>query len=166
MRLHWGQEQNWMNLMLMSKNNRFCLLPLHLSHVKNGVWLRKRGISTYDYFITEIIKFMHQSIPAAPNPPPPRSLTSTPGISIIFALDGKLPGVGTLELSNPPGWWQKKRANTPSSVNTATFFIDRTVKECHFKHFNVRFFGSINVFLCNTVILIKTSRRDDTSLWF
>ena len=36
-----------------------------------------------------------------------------PGISIFFALDGKFPGVGT-----------KKRANAPSSVNTATFFID------------------------------------------
>ena len=98
-------------------------------------------------------------------PVPPSGLT--PGISIFFfASHGKFPGVGTLELSNRPGWGRKKRANAPSSVNTATFFIDRTVKECHFKHFNVRFFGSINVFLCNSVILIKTSRRDDTSLWF
>ena len=65
----------------------------------------------------------------------------------------------TLELS---GWGRKKRANAPSSVNTATFFIDRTVKECHFKHFNVRFFGSIDVFLCNSArILIKTSCHDD-----
>ena len=94
-------------------------------------------------------------------PVPPSGLT--PGHKHFFASDGKFPGVGTLELS---GWGRKKRANAPSSVNTATFFIDRTVKECHFKHFNVRFFGSINVFLCNTVILIKTSRRDDTSLWF
>ena len=59
-----------------------------------------------------------------PGPPP----GWPPGISIFFALDGKFPGVGTLELSNPPGWWRKKRANAPSSVNTATFFIDRTVK--------------------------------------
>ena len=63
---------------------------------------------------------MHQSIPPAPRPPP--------GISIFFALDGKFPGVGTLELSNSPGWGRKKRANAPSSVNTATFLIDRTVK--------------------------------------
>ena len=46
----------------------------------------------------------------------------------FFALDGKFPGVGTLELSNPPGWGRKKRANAPSSVNSATFFIDRTVQ--------------------------------------
>ena len=30
----------------------------------------------------------------------------TPGH--YFALDGKLPGMGTLELSNPPGWGRKK----------------------------------------------------------
>ena len=78
----------------------------------------------------------------------------------------KFPRVRTLELSNSPGWGRKRRANVPSSVNTATFFIDRRVEECHFKHFNARFFGSINVFLCNNAILIKTSRSDDTSLWF
>ena len=40
----------------------------------------------------------------------------------------EFPGVGTLELSNPPGWGREKRANTPSSASTATFFIDRTVE--------------------------------------
>ena len=69
---------------------------------------------------------------------------------------------GTLELSNTPGWGRKKRANSPSSVYTATFFIDRTVERCHFKHFNVRFFVSVNLFLCDsTRILIKISRRND-----
>ena len=63
------------------------------------------------------------------SPPPPHPLPGwPPGISIFFALDDKFPGVGTLELSNPSGCERKKRANTPSSVNTATFFIDRTVK--------------------------------------
>ena len=46
----------------------------------------------------------------------------------VFGLDGKFPGVGTLELLNPPRWGRKKRTNAPSSVNTATFFIDRTVE--------------------------------------
>ena len=58
----------------------------------------------------------------------------------LFALKGKFQGVGTLEVLNPSGWGRKKRANAPSSVNTATFFIDRTVEYCRFKHFNVRFF--------------------------
>ena len=104
---------------------------------------------------------MHQSIPPVPSPPPPPPPPGwPPGISFCFALDGKFPRVGTLELSNPPGWGRKKRAD-PSSVSTATFFIDRTVEWCHFKHFQVRFFVSINVFLCNNAtILIKTSRRD------
>ena len=66
---------------------------------------------------------MHRSIPAAPSAPPP-----PPGNWHFFALDGKFPGVGTLELSNPPGWERKKRTNAPSSVNTATFFIDCTVE--------------------------------------
>ena len=59
-------------------------------------------------------------------PAPPRA--DPRALAFFFALDGKFPGVGTLELSNPPGWGRKKRANAPSSVNTATFFIARTVK--------------------------------------
>ena len=73
--------------------------------------------------------------------------------------------MGTLELSNSPRWGRKKRANAPFSVNTATFFIDRKVEKCHFKHFNARFFVSINVFLCNSAILIKTSCRVTTPVY-
>ena len=63
--------------------------------------------------------FMHQSIPPVPSPPP----GLTPGHKHNFCLGWQIHGVGTLELSNPPGWGRKKRANAPSSVNTATFFI-------------------------------------------
>ena len=49
-------------------------------------------------------------------------------VVVVVALNGKFPGVATLELSNPPGWERKKRVNALSSVNTATFFIDRTVE--------------------------------------
>ena len=45
---------------------------------------------------------------------------------IFFALDGKFPRVETPEVSNSTGRGRKKRANAPSSVNTATFFIDCT----------------------------------------
>ena len=81
---------------------------------------------------------MHQSIPASPSTPLPPG--SPPGISLFFRLGWQIPGVGTLEMSNPSGWGRKKRANVLSSVNTATFFIDGTVESCHFKHINVRFF--------------------------
>ena len=84
----------------------------------------------YPYFslndrLLVISLVMHQSIPPAPRHSPPPG--PTPGHwNFFFALDSKFPGVGTLELSNPPGWGRKKRVNARSSVNTATFFIDRT----------------------------------------
>ena len=75
------------------------------------------------------------------------------GWGVLSAWAVKSPGVGGGEM----------RANAPSTVNTATFFIDCTVKKCRFKHFNVWFSVSSNVFLCNsTRILIKTWHRDDT----
>ena len=67
---------------------------------------------TFSHFVIDTI--MPQSIP--------------PALAFFFALDGKFPGVGTLELSNPLGWGRKKRTTAPSSVNTATFFINRTAK--------------------------------------
>ena len=58
---------------------------------------------------------VHQSIPAAPK-------------ALAFFLPWMANSWGWgLELSNPLGWGRKKRANATSSVNTATFFIDRTV---------------------------------------
>ena len=69
---------------------------------------------------------MHQSIPPAPSPPPPPPPPPADPRAMAF-LDAKFPGVGTFELSNSPGWGRKKRTNSLSSVNTATFFIDCTV---------------------------------------
>ena len=75
-------------------------------------------------------KIMHKSIPAPPAPPlpPPRLCPGHWHFCILFPLDGKFPGVWTFKLSNPPVWGRKRRANIPSSVNTATFSIDRTVE--------------------------------------
>ena len=56
-------------------------------------------------------KIMHQSIPPAPSTPPPPGWP--PGIGIFFALDCKFRGVGTFELSNPPGWGRKKKGKCP-----------------------------------------------------
>ena len=102
---------------------------------------------------------MVYAIPPAPRPPraDPREL------AFFFALDGKFPGVGTLELANPPGWGRKKRANVPSSVNTATFFsLIAQSKSAILSISMCVFLFEINVFLCHGArILIKTSRRDD-----
>ena len=43
-----------------------------------------------------------------------QSISPTPGAdprasAFFFALDGKFPGLGTLELPNPPGWGRKKQ---------------------------------------------------------
>ena len=83
----------------------------------------------------------------------PRPACCPLGISIFFALDGKLPGVGTLEKSNPP------KGGGGSFVSSHSQIV-------LFKLFNVRFSVSINVFLCNSTRILKTARHDDTSLWF
>ena len=72
--------------------------------------------------------FMHQSIPAAPSTPARLPRAEPWALTFLFGLDGKFPGVETLELSNLPGWGREKRANAPSSINTTTFFIDCTVE--------------------------------------
>ena len=105
---------------------------------------------------------MNQSVPAAPAPHP----RAAPGHKHFFCLAWQITG-GWRLLSCPIPWGgkKKKRANAPASINTATFFIDLTVEWYHFKHFNVRFV-LINVCLCNSAMLIKTSRYDDTNLLF
>ena len=45
----------------------------------------------------------------AVNQAPPPTPGLTPGHQHFFALDGKFPGLGTLELPNPPGWGRKKQ---------------------------------------------------------
>ena len=44
----------------------------------------------------------------------------------FFALSGKFPAVGSLELSNPPGWGQKKRA-MPCPSSTLQHFLPITL---------------------------------------
>ena len=99
---------------------------------------------------------MHQSIPPAPSHPPPPGLT--PWHRIFFALDGKFPGVGTLELSNPPGG-DEKRGQMPRPPSTIQHFS--LIAQSKSAILMCDFFFAINVFLCNSArILIKTSRRD------
>ena len=50
----------------------------------------------------------------------------------FFALDGKFPGVETPELSNPPGWGQKKGENAPSSVSSHSRIVPFGILMCDF----------------------------------
>ena len=62
---------------------------------------------------------------AQPHRPAPPLRAYPRALAFFFCLDGKFPGVGTLELSRRG---RKRRANAPSFVNTATFFIDLIVE--------------------------------------
>ena len=76
---------------------------------------------------------MLQSIPAAPSAPPPPRLT--PEHWHFFCLGSQIPGGGDSLAVESPRIEMKKEGKCLSSINTATFFIDRTVEWCYFKHF-------------------------------
>ena len=118
---------------------------------------------------------MHQSIPPAPSPRLPPCPRADPWVLAFF-----LPWI-----ANSRGWGllscqisrgeDEKRGQMPRPPSTLQHlsFIDLTIELggggvgwCHFKHFNVQFFVSVYVFLCNSarILTILTSTR--TSLWF
>ena len=74
------------------------------------------------------IVIMHQLIPpASSSPPPPGADPAALALFLPWMANARGWGLN-FELSISPGWGQKKRANAPSSVYTATFFIDHTVE--------------------------------------
>ena len=64
---------------------------------------------------TSLLKFTNSRL----RPAPPST-----GINVFFCVGWQIPGDGDYPLQ----WGGKKRANAPSSDNTATFFNDRTVE--------------------------------------
>ena len=103
-----------------------------------------------------------QLSPDLPTPPPPGL---TPGLCHFFCLGWQIPGGWRLLSCQIPGDGDKKRGQMSLPPSTLQLiFLDRTVEECQFKHFNGQFFVLINIFLCNSAILIN-SRCDNTSLW-
>ena len=124
-----------------------------------------RNVQMFDYHC-RADAVMRESIPAAPSAPPPPFSRAEPRALAFFCLGWQIPGGGDSWAVKSPGVGTKKEGKCPVLRQHCNIFVDRTVEEYHFKLFNVRFFVSINVFLCNSASLIKTSRRDETSLWF
>ena len=95
----------------------------------------------------------------SPHPNPGWSL----GISIFFALNGKFPGVGNLE-SQIPCVGTQKEGKCPVHRQHCNIFHWPHSRVVTLKHFNVRFFLSLNIFPCNSAILIKTYVSDHQRL--
>ena len=91
---------------------------------------------------------MHQSIPAAPSPPPPRADPRALAFFLRWMADSH---------------GREKRVQIPCPQSTLQHFsLIAQSNSAVLKHFNVHFFVSSNVFLCNSArILIKTSHCDD-----
>ena len=71
--------------------------------------------------------------------------------------------LGHLSCQMPLPLGRKKRASAPPSINIEEIFTDRTDEKCHLlRHFNVQFVVSVYICLCNSAIIAKTSRPDDT----
>ena len=72
-------------------------------------------------------------------------------------------GLGHLSCQMPLPLGRKKRVSAPPSIKIEEIFTDRTDEKCHLlRHFNVQFVVSVYIYLCNSAIIAKTSRPDDT----
>ena len=163
------KKLNWqvmMTMMMMPLNNRrrnqevpliFTRVLLQWKHTTVAVQMTLAPTGTHSNAL-----LMHQSIPPAPSPPAPSPGADPRGISIFFCLGWQIPGGGDSWAVKSPGMGTKKEGKCPVLRQHCNIFHWSHSQTCHFKYFNVRFFVSINVFLCNSArILIKTSRRDD-----
>ena len=71
---------------------------------------------------------MHQPIPAAPDLHPPIYRADPWALAFFWPWMANSWRWGLLTCQVPRSRDEKKRTNAPSSVNTATFFTDRTVE--------------------------------------
>ena len=123
-KIHWVRHHNFYQL--EHKRPK----PAYIIRVKEPAPLFEPGVKVHCTSLNiKIIAFipipLNASVISSCAQPPAPELTLGPSQFFAFL---QIPGVGTLELSNPPEWGRKKRANALSFVNTATFFIDRTVE--------------------------------------
>ena len=73
------------------------------------------------------LDLMHQPIPPVPSPPSPWG--DPQALALFLPWMANSQGWGLLSCQIPQGGDKKRpRPNAPSSVNTATFFMNRTVE--------------------------------------
>ena len=113
--------------------------------------------------IRKILSFvMHQSIPAAPSPPPPLPRA---GGAFFFAWIANSRGWELLSCQIPRGG-DETRGQMPRPPSTLQHFsLIAQSSSAILSFLMCDFLFQLTCFLCNRAILIKTSRRDDTSLW-
>ena len=121
-------------------------------------------VSRFSLLHNNIDSLMHQSVPsptAPPLPPPPRADSRALAFFLPWVANSR--GWG-LSCQIPRGG-DEKRGQMPRPLSTLQHFSLTTQSSgAILSILMCDVFVSINVFLCNSAILIKTSRRDDTSL--
>ena len=96
-------------------------------------------------------------------PPPPRADPRALAFFFFTPWMGNSREWGLLSCQIPRGR-DEKRGQIPRPPSKLQHFS--LITQSSSCYFNERFFVSIKVFLRNSAILTKTSRRDNTSLWF
>ena len=116
-------------------------------------------VSRFSLLHNNIETLMHQSVPSPS--PPPRADSRALAFFLPWVANSR--GWG-LSCQIPRGG-DEKRGQMPRPRSTLQHFSLTTQSSSAILSILMcDFFVSINVFLCNSAVLIKTSRRDDTSL--
>ena len=97
-------------------------------------------------------------------PPPPFPARADPqALAFFLPWMPNSRGWGLLNVK-PPGVGTQKEGKCPVHRQHCNIFHWPHSRVVTFKHFNVRFFVSLNIFLCNSAILINTYVSDHQSL--
>ena len=97
-------------------------------------------------------------------PPPPLATRADPqALAFFLSWMANSRGWGLLSVKSP-GEGTQKEGKCPVHRQHCNIFHWPHSRVVTFKHFNVRFFVSLNIFLCNSGILIKTYVSDHQSL--
>ena len=137
-------------------------IPL-ITKIRQKNYKTKKPLKHQQWINKHLSYVMHQSIPAAPSP----LRADSRALAFFLAWMANSRGGGTLELQMPRSG-DEKRGQMPRLPSTLQHFsLIAQSSSAILSILMCDFFVSTNVFLCNdSAILIKTSGRDHSSLWF